>query len=114
MSGNVAPNVVTNGLVVCLDGANLYSYPSSGTLWSDLTGNRNNFTLINGPTYDTSNGGSILFDGVNDYANITYNPTLFTSKLGLNVAPISLLTCKFSFLVSSKNLLKSPFGSIKK
>jgi hypothetical protein len=76
MSGNIAPNIVTDGLVLCLDGANLYSYPTSGTLWSDLTANRNNFTLINGTTYDSSNGGSLLFDGINDYANITYNPSL--------------------------------------
>lgn len=76
MSGNVAPNIVTRGLVLCLDGANVYSYPSTGTIWSDLTTNRNNFTLINGPTYDSANGGSLLFDGINDYANVTYNPTL--------------------------------------
>lgn len=76
MSGNVAPNIVTNGLVLCLDTANAYSYPKAGTTWFDLTPNRNNFTLINGPTYDTSDGGSLLFDGINDYANISYNATL--------------------------------------
>jgi hypothetical protein len=76
MSGNVAPKIVTKGLVLCLDGANVYSYPKTGTAWSDLTTNRNNSTLINGPTYDSSNGGSLLFDGINDFANITYNSTL--------------------------------------
>lgn len=76
MSGNVAPKIVRDGLVLCLDAANDRSYPTAGLTWSDLTTNRNNFTLINGPTYDTSNGGSILFDGINDYANIPYNSTL--------------------------------------
>lgn len=76
MAGNVAPNIVTDGLRLCIDGANIYSYPGVGSTWSDLTTNRNNFSLVNGPTYDSSNGGSILFDGVNDYANITYNSTL--------------------------------------
>ena len=34
-------------------------------------GNPNNGTLVNGPTYSTANGGSIVFDGVDDYAEIT-------------------------------------------
>ena len=29
-----------------------------------------NGTLTNGPTFDAGNGGSIVFDGVNDYVNI--------------------------------------------
>jgi len=35
----------------------------------DLSGNGNNGTLTNGPTYSSANGGSIVFDGVNDYVN---------------------------------------------
>jgi hypothetical protein len=60
------PTVVTNGLVLYLDAANPKSYPKSGTMWNDLSGNNNNGTLINGPTFDSGNGGSIQFDGVND------------------------------------------------
>ena len=44
-----------------------------GTTWSDLSGNGNNGTLTNGPTFDSSNLGSIVFDGVNDYFNMTSN-----------------------------------------
>lgn len=76
MAGNVAPNIVTDGLVLGLDAANLASYPGTGATWSDLTINRNNFSLLNGAVYDSSNLGNILFDGINDYANITYNSTL--------------------------------------
>jgi hypothetical protein len=64
------PRTVTNGLVLCLDAGNTKSYPGSGTTWRDLSGRGNNGTLTNGPTYNSSNGGSIVFDGTNDYATI--------------------------------------------
>ncbi len=40
-----------------------------GTTWTDLSGNGNNGTLTNGPTYSSANGGSIVFDGTNDYVS---------------------------------------------
>jgi hypothetical protein len=43
------------------------SYPTSGTTWTDLSGNNNNGTLTNGPTFNPNNLGSIVFDGVDDY-----------------------------------------------
>lgn len=64
------PPIVTNGLVLHLDAANTLSYQSGSTTWNDLSGNKNNGTLINGPTFNSSNGGSLVFDGVNDYASI--------------------------------------------
>ena len=70
MSGNVAPKIVQDGLILCLDAANPKSYPGTGTLWTDLTTNRNNGTLINGPTFSNDNGGSIVFDGVDDYGDV--------------------------------------------
>jgi len=62
-----SPSIVTSGLVLYLDAANSRSYPGSGTSWFDLSGNGNNGTLTNGPTFNSGNGGSIVFDGVNDY-----------------------------------------------
>ena len=59
--------IVTDGLVLCLDAANTVSYPGSGTTWTDLSGGSNNGTLVNGPTYSSSNSGSLVFDGTNDY-----------------------------------------------
>ena len=70
MGINYSPKIVTNGLVLCLDAANSLSYPGSGTVWTDLSGNGNNGTLTNGPTYSSANRGSIVFDGSNDYANL--------------------------------------------
>ena len=62
-----SPKIITDGLVLALDAANVKSYPGSGTSWNDLSGNNNTGTLTNGPTFDGGNGGSIVFDGVNDY-----------------------------------------------
>lgn len=73
MAGNTGPNVVTNGLISNLDVANLLSYPGNGTSWNDLTGNNNNGVLYNGPTYQTYNLGALLFDGTNDYCEVTFN-----------------------------------------
>lgn len=58
----------TTSLVLNLDAGNPSSYSGSGTTWTSLTGT-NNATLQNGPTFDTANGGTILFDGTNDYAS---------------------------------------------
>ena len=63
------PPIITDGLVLYLDAANKQSYPGTGTVWNDLSGNRNNGTLVNGSTFNSTNGGSIVFDGVNDYAS---------------------------------------------
>jgi len=59
------PAIVRDGLVLCLDAANRKSYPGSGTTWTDLSGRGNTGTLTNGPTYSSSNGGSLGFDQVN-------------------------------------------------
>lgn len=64
------PEIVNDGLVLHLDAANSRSYPGTGTVWSDLSGNGNHGTLQNSPTYVTDNGGSIIFDGVNDYVSL--------------------------------------------
>jgi len=66
-----SPRIITDGLVLALDAGNAKSYPGSGTSWTDLSGNGNNGTLTNGPTFDSGNGGSIVFDGSNDYVNST-------------------------------------------
>jgi hypothetical protein len=63
------PRIVSNGLVLCLDAANKNSYRGTGTTWTDLSGNNNNGTLTNGPTFSAGNQGSIVFDGTNDYVS---------------------------------------------
>jgi hypothetical protein len=63
-------NIVTNGLVLYLDAANYLSYTSGSTTWNDLSGNNNSGSLVNGPTFSSTNAGSIVFDGVNDYCDL--------------------------------------------
>lgn len=69
------PYIVMDGLVLYLDAGITQSYPGSGTAWSDINGlgPKNNGTLINGPTFNSANGGGIVFDGVDDYAESTSN-----------------------------------------
>jgi len=72
------PRITTSGLVLCLDAGNRRSYPGSGTTWTDLSGNGNNGTLTNGPTFSSTEGGSIVFDSVNDYALVTSSASIPT------------------------------------
>jgi hypothetical protein len=67
------PNIVVDGLVLYLDAANRYSYVSGSTAWNDLSRSGNSGTLINGPTFNTGSGGSIVFDGVDDYVSCNSN-----------------------------------------
>lgn len=81
MAGRIAymGNIVTQGLVLNLDAAIKGSYPGSGTVWSDISGNGNNGTLVNGPTFSSADYGSIMFDGVDDYVNTPYTAPIGTS-----------------------------------
>ena len=69
MAFNYSPKVVTDGLVLYLDAANTKSYPGSGITWTDLSRSGNSSEL-KGPTFNSGNGGSIVFDGTNDYVEI--------------------------------------------
>jgi hypothetical protein len=73
MSANVgAKEIVTDGLVLYLDAANYKSYTSGSTVWRDMSGNNYSGSLINGPTFSSANGGSIVFDGVDDFIQTSY------------------------------------------
>ena len=64
------PPIVESGMVLHLDAAEPASYPGTGTTWTDLSGNGNNGTLVNGVGYSSANTGSLVFDGSNDYVNL--------------------------------------------
>jgi hypothetical protein len=70
MSLSHSPNIVTSGLVLCLDAADKKSYPGSGTTWYDRSGNSNHATLVGGPVFSSDNQGILTFDGVDDYATV--------------------------------------------
>ena len=90
-----SPSIVMSGLVLALDAGNTKSYPGSGTTLVDLTGNGNTGTLTNGPTYSSANGGSLVFDGTNDYVENT------SPNLGISGDASVTLSCWFYFTGTS-------------
>jgi hypothetical protein len=71
--GTVSITCFSNsGLVLHLDAANPASYSGSGNTWNDLSGNGSNVTLTN-TTFNSANGGSIVFNGTSAYANFDAN-----------------------------------------
>lgn len=90
--------IVTDGLVLALDAADTNSYTSGSTTWRDMSGNGNNGTLTNGPTFDSGNGGSIVFDGVNDYIDLSASTSLWTSSFSISFfIKINILGNQFLF-----------------
>jgi hypothetical protein len=69
-------DVVKSGLILSLDAANARSYVSGSTTWRDLSGNNNSGSLTNGPTFNSANGGSIAFNGTNNFIAISPVPSL--------------------------------------
>lgn len=108
MSNQYGPRIVTNGLVLCLDAGNSKSYPGSGIAWNDLSGNNNHGTLINGPTYSSSNKGSIVFDGINDYVNLGSSNNI----TGNNIQTLSIsLWLRYSTTLAQRIFTLQRFGS---
>lgn len=88
-------SIVTTGLVLNLDAGNTSSYPGTGSTWTNLgtAGSGANATLMNSPTFSASGGGSIVFNGSNQYANVAVTKTA---------------DCSFSCWASSTAALSQP------
>ena len=73
-------NVVTTGLQF-----NLMAAPSSGTTWTDVSGNGRNATLQGTPTYVSNNGGGIRLNNTSytgsDYISVPYNISSTTATV---------------------------------
>jgi hypothetical protein len=88
------PKIITDGLVLALDAANTKSYAGSGATWNDVSGNNRTTSLVNTPTFNAANNGSISFDGTNEYASIP-SPSplsgnnLFTTEFWINTTSIT-------------------------
>jgi len=74
-------SIVTSGMVINLDAGFTPSYPKSGTTWYDLSNSNSNATLTNGPIFNSTNNGSIVFDGVDDYSTTSLVPNISTSSM---------------------------------
>ena len=86
MSLGHGASIVRDGLVLHLDAAGVKSYPGSGTTWTDLSGNGNDGTLVNGVGYSSDNKGALTFDGTNDYITIPNSSSVQLS----NNSPFSI------------------------
>lgn len=74
------PDIVNSGITMYLDAGVSNSYPRIGAtnIWKDVSGLANNSTLVNGPIFDDQNGGSIVFDGTNDFGSVSQQSLLTT------------------------------------
>lgn len=107
MSGRISylGGIVKNGLILDLDAAKQDSYPRLGTSWKDISGNGNNGTLTNFGSqtiWNSNNGGSIIFDGTNDFVDCGYTvgkPSKFT--ISTWIKPITYGNCGIVFSSNS-------------
>jgi hypothetical protein len=93
-----APPIVIDNLVVNLDAGNTDSYPGTGTTWTNLV-DSTEYTISNG-TFDSGDGGSIVFSGVGTFVDIgtpLSNGTNFTKEAWVNAAVVT----------GSRNILSS-------
>lgn len=100
-------NCLDYGLVMHLDAGDIESYPGSGTVWTDLSGNGSNGTLVNGAAYTSDGGGAIGFDGVNDYVNIPYG-SQFNIRNAITLSIWIKRTSGFNQLQDTMILGRSP------
>ena len=91
--------IVTDGLVLCLDAGDKMSYPGAGTTWYDLSKNSIHATLTNGPTFNSSDGGSIVFDGTNEYVGFSASEIQSSSFSVLLWAKRDTITSNYSTLL---------------
>ena len=87
--------IVKDGLVLWLDAGRAESFGGDGTTWRDLSGNGNNGTLQSGVGFTADEGGSLIFDGVNDKVQTINNVNIsgdFSATLSVWVKFIELST----------------------
>ena len=96
---NTVQPIVTN-LFLNLD-ANAYS--GAGSTWYDSSGNSRNATLVNGPTYSSSQGGCFHFTDTSlQYAITSTVPSLTNWTVEAWFRPTKSLTSKVTSIVSNE------------
>ena len=106
MAVNTRNSIVTNGLVLALDAGNTKSYTSGSTVWRDLSNPLVSGSLLNGPTFNNQNGGSIVFDGIDDYGALSSNLVLngpFTWVINCRSNTMSAAVNRQTYLAGSNN-----------
>ncbi len=85
----------------------------TGTIAKDTSGNNNNGTLTNGPTWAQGKiGKGINFDGSNDYVNTSLASPITTGTLGLWINPTTLTSGNWrGYIFDSANLFVRDEGT---
>jgi hypothetical protein len=80
MGINYSPTLVTDGLILCLDGSNRRSYPGTGVTWTDLSSSGKSGTGQTGVTYSSLNSGKFILNGAESgYFSIPLVTTTITN-----------------------------------
>ena len=100
-----SPLIVTDGLVVYLDAGNTRSYTGSGNTAYDLSGSGNTSALTNGPTFNSSNLGTFVLDGSNDYILVNSQANILSKTAYTKIAYIYI-----SNFSTSNNIISGGFS----
>jgi hypothetical protein len=90
MAGNISPNIITDSLILNFDAANQRSYISGSTTWFNLVSPSNNSTLVNSPTFSSSNAGVIVTNGSTNYISVILPTFSSTYSISFWVKPLAL------------------------
>lgn len=72
----IGPKITTNGLIYYFDAANTKSYPGTGTITKNVSGQPVSGTLQNSPVFSSSFGGCLTFNGSTQFITLETNSTL--------------------------------------
>lgn len=116
MAFHFSPKIVTDGLILYIDGANTKSYTNPNSSIFDLSTNKVG-SLINGVTFSSLSGGEFTFDGLDDKIgfgteisslNLTYP---FSIDTWINVDPTgNTTTFRGIFTTSTTPTLTQYYG----
>lgn len=81
----VTAGPVLTGLTVYVDAGDTNSYGGSGTTWTDLSGNSNNCTLVNSPTFTSGTSGYFSLNGSTQYVRVPVGLNTSTHTIQLIV-----------------------------
>lgn len=94
-------NIVTSGLILYLDAANIRSYSGSGTVWYDVSGYANNGNINNSPTFSSTNSGNFTFNQSSQYVTMPFTTILNNCTIGIWFKATS--TASYQYILSLGN-----------
>jgi hypothetical protein len=105
-------NIITNGLIIQLDASKSSSYPGTGITWFDITSTNNGILIPTGapPTYTAASPTYFLFDGLNQYVDISNVSAIQPSIGGANTAIIWAFITSYT-AAAGDGIISKQFGS---